>query len=108
MRSIAAINNTTFLNGEKALNKKLLSLIAGAALALAAQNGFAGTLGASYMDYSVTLADACTAASASGASYGPYATNTPDLLNQGAGGISVTCPSGLLYRIMVDGGLRAC
>ncbi|MGX9727569.1 MAG: spore coat protein U domain-containing protein [Candidatus Electronema sp. VV] len=92
---------------EKKMHKKLLALAAGAALITAAQNGFAGTLGASSMDYSVTLADACTAASASGQSYGPYATNTPDLLNQGAGGINVICPAGLNYRIMVDGGLNS-
>jgi spore coat protein U-like protein len=89
------------------LNKKLLALATGAALLAGAQSGFAGSLGAGIASYDVALADSCTSASVGGASFGTQATSNPDLLGQSGGGVSVVCPSGLAYRIMVDGGQNA-
>jgi spore coat protein U-like protein len=84
--------------------KKLFAILIGLMMVFTAGSAFAGTTSGT-ADYSVTLVDGCTIdTSAMSTDFGSFFIGDPDLVNQPAGSVTISCANLLVYTWGIDKG----
>lgn len=87
------------------MTKKLLTVMIGLAMVFVAGQALAGTTSDSAV-YSITIIDGCTVdTSGMTTDFGSYFLGDPNLVNVGAGSLSIACRNGLVYAWGIDKGL---